>query len=179
LIRTCRILYVHAQLFCYWRSIGSRSGATLQFEWIDSVALVSRSLVLCAARNPFRSGGMSGEHPGEGSAGERLHDIQVDIEGDTSSGICQPIESSFTSVLIIGRALPSVRAGVASALNSRVREAMRIKPAEQFRFYRLVTDASVDVQLLTSESVDRATPWESRTLDTGKAPSSTAGPAGR
>ena len=46
------------------------------------------------------------------------------------SGICRPIESSFTSVLIIGRALPGVRADVASALNSRVREiAMWIKPA--------------------------------------------------
>ena len=45
-----------------------------------------------------------------------------DIEGDASSGICRPIESSFASASIIGCALPSVRADVASALNSRVRE---------------------------------------------------------
>jgi len=52
------------------------------------------------------------------------------MEGDASSGICRPIESSFASASIIGCALPSVRADVASALNSRVREiAMRIKPA--------------------------------------------------
>ena len=53
-----------------------------------------------------------------------------DIEGAASSGICFPTQSSFCSALIIGSAVPSVRAEVASALNSRVREiAIRIKPA--------------------------------------------------
>ena len=53
-----------------------------------------------------------------------------DIEGETSSGICLPTESSFSSALIIGCAVPSVRADVASALNSRVLEiASRINPA--------------------------------------------------
>src|SRR5579864_7757045 len=53
-----------------------------------------------------------------------------DIEGEASSGICFPTESSFLSARIIGSAVPSVRADVASALNSRVLEiAIRIKPA--------------------------------------------------
>ena len=45
-----------------------------------------------------------------------------DIEGEASSGIRFPAQSSFSSALIIGSAVPSVRADVASALNSRVRE---------------------------------------------------------
>jgi len=53
-----------------------------------------------------------------------------DIEGEASSGTCFPTESSFSSALIIGSAVPSVRADVASALNSRVLEmAIRINPA--------------------------------------------------
>jgi hypothetical protein len=53
-----------------------------------------------------------------------------DIEGDACRGICFPTESSFSSALIIGCAVPNVRADVASALNSRVLEiAIRIKPA--------------------------------------------------
>src|SRR4029077_4742308 len=53
-----------------------------------------------------------------------------DIEGEASSGICIPTVSSFSSALIIGCAVPSVRADVASALNSRVLEiAIRINPA--------------------------------------------------
>ncbi len=53
-----------------------------------------------------------------------------DIEGEASSGICFPTESSFSSARIIGSAVPSVRTDVASGLNSRVLEiAIRIKPA--------------------------------------------------
>ena len=53
-----------------------------------------------------------------------------DIEGEVCRGICLPTESSFSSALIIGCGVPNVRADVASALNSRVREiAIRINPA--------------------------------------------------
>jgi len=53
-----------------------------------------------------------------------------DIEGETCSGICFPTDSSFSSALIVGCAVPNIWADVASALNSRVLEiAIRIKPA--------------------------------------------------
>ena len=53
-----------------------------------------------------------------------------DMDGEASSGICFPTESSFSSALIIGSGVPKMRADVASALNSRVLEiAIRINAA--------------------------------------------------